>query len=265
MLRFIQVIVYNLPRIYMIPKMAYKAKHAEKYSEEECYEYARLAIRRMMKAGHITTKRFGVENLPKEGGYMMFPNHQGKYDALGIIASHDEPCSVIMDAKRSRMLLANQVVKLVDGIRLDKTDFRSQVKVLNEMIKQAKNGRRFIYFPEGGYDHNGNTLQEFKPGAFKVAMKAGCPIVPVAIYDSHIPFDYNSLRKVTTQVCFIDPIYPEEYANLSTKEVSDMVKARIEDKLHELEDNRKRLGLNTWFKEYKSGPAQITSQAVNEG
>lgn len=38
MLRFIQVIVCNLPRLYMIPKMAYKARHGEKYSEEECYK-----------------------------------------------------------------------------------------------------------------------------------------------------------------------------------------------------------------------------------
>ena len=48
----------------MIPKMAYKAKHAEKYTEEECYAYARLAIRRMMRAGRISTKRYGAENLP---------------------------------------------------------------------------------------------------------------------------------------------------------------------------------------------------------
>ena len=113
MLRFIQVIVCNLPRIYMIPKMAYKAKHAERYSEEECYEYARLAIRRMMKAGHITTKRFGVENLPKEGGYMMFPNHQGKYDALGIMYAHDEPCSVVIDDAKSHQILVSQFVNLV--------------------------------------------------------------------------------------------------------------------------------------------------------
>lgn len=33
MLRFVQVIVRNLPRIYMIPKMAYMAAHPEKYSE----------------------------------------------------------------------------------------------------------------------------------------------------------------------------------------------------------------------------------------
>ena len=53
MLRFVKVILWNLPRAYMIPRMAYRARHGEKYSEEECYRYAQLAIRRMMRAGHI--------------------------------------------------------------------------------------------------------------------------------------------------------------------------------------------------------------------
>ena len=57
MLRFLKVIVWNLPRIYMIPKMAYKARHQERYGEEACYAYARLAIRRMMRAGRIYTRR----------------------------------------------------------------------------------------------------------------------------------------------------------------------------------------------------------------
>lgn len=47
MLRFIKVIVWNLPRIYMVPKMAYKARHVQHYGEEACYAYARLAIRRL--------------------------------------------------------------------------------------------------------------------------------------------------------------------------------------------------------------------------
>ena len=39
MIRFLKVIVWNLPRIYMIPKMAYKARHKERYGEEACYAY----------------------------------------------------------------------------------------------------------------------------------------------------------------------------------------------------------------------------------
>ena len=76
MLSFVKVILWNLPRAYMIPRMAYWAWHGEKYSEEECYRYAQLAIRRMMRAGHISTQKYGTEHLPEEGGYMMFPNDQ---------------------------------------------------------------------------------------------------------------------------------------------------------------------------------------------
>ena len=234
MLRFIQVIVCNLPRIYMIPKMAYKAKHAEKYSEEECYEYARLAIRRMMKAGHITTKRFGVENLPKEGGYMMFPNHQGKYDALGIMYAHDEPCSVVMDDAKSHQILVSQFVDLVHGKRLVKNDLRQSVSIIKELAEDTRNGRKFIIFPEGGYCHNDNTLGEFKPGCFKSAMKAKVPIIPVALIDSYKVFEEWSLKRVETQVHFLKAIPFEEYKEMTTVEIAALVKERINSKISEV-------------------------------
>ena len=90
MLRFVKVILWNLPRAYMIPRMAYRARHGEKYSEEECYRYAQLAIRRMMRAGHISTQKYGTEHLPEEGGYMMFPNHQkaGQERSAAVGADH---------------------------------------------------------------------------------------------------------------------------------------------------------------------------------
>lgn len=234
MLRFIQVIVCNLPRIYMIPKMAYKAKHAEKYTEEECYEYARLAIRRMMKSGHIATKRFGVENLPEEGGYMMFPNHQGKYDALGIMYAHDKPCSVVIDDAKSHQLLTSQFVDLVHGKRLVKDDLRQSVSVIRELAEDTKKGRKFIIFPEGGYCHNHNTLGEFKPGCFKSAMKAKVPIVPVALIDSYKVFEEWTLKRVETQVHFLKAIPFEEYKEMTTVEIADLVKERINNKISEV-------------------------------
>ena len=40
---------------------------------------------------NILIDAFGIENLPKEGGYMMYPNHQGKYDVYGIFCVHKKP------------------------------------------------------------------------------------------------------------------------------------------------------------------------------
>lgn len=211
MLRFLKVILWNLPRIYMIPKMAYRAKHTERYGEESRYAYARLAIRRMMRAGRIHTKRFGTENLPQEGGYLLCPNHQGKYDALGIMISHDRPCSVVIDDARSHGLLVKQFIDLVQGKRLKKGDARQSMKIIKELAEDTKRGARFIIFPEGGYFHNHNTVGEFKPGCFKSALKAKVPIVPVALIDSYKVFEEWSLRKVETQVHFLKAIPYEEY------------------------------------------------------
>ncbi len=253
MLRFYYLIIVFLPLIiYYILKANYYCSHEDRYDEYKRYSLALSIIRDVMRYGRISTVSYGEDKLPQTGGYIMYANHQGKFDALGIMDSHEQPCSVVMDAGRSKMPLADQVVSLVKGVRLDRTDFRQQVKVLGRMTEEAKEGRKFIYFPEGGYMHNGNSLQEFRPGAFKVAKNAGCPIVPVAIYDSHLPFDYNSLRRATTQVHFLEPIYFEQYADMSTKEISEMVKQLIEDKLVELEENRRNNGWNLWVKKYKN-------------
>ena len=135
----------------------------------------------------------------------------------------------------------------------ERKDLKQQYGELKQLTEEVKEGRRYIYFPEGGYDQNGNALQEFRPGAFKCAKSAEAPIVPVAIYDSHLVFDFNTLKKVTTQVCFLEPIYYEEYSNMTTRQISEMVKSRIEAKLADLEENRARHGYNAKFKIYSNG------------
>ena len=234
MLRFIKVIVWNLPRIYMVPKMAYKARHVQHYGEEACYAYARLAIRRMMRAGHITTKKYGVENLPGEGGYILAPNHQGKYDALGIMISHDNPCSVVIDDAKSHGFLVKQFIDLVQGKRLKKDDARQSIGVIKEVAEDTKRGRRFIIFPEGGYYHYHNTVGDFKPGCFKSAVKARAPIVPVALIDSYKVFEEWTLKKVETQVHFLKAIPYEEYKGMTTTEIAEMVRDRIVSRISEV-------------------------------
>ena len=230
MLRLVYVVFISLPFVlWYLHKASYIEKHADEYSEEDRYKIARKCISIMMHNGRIETEAFGTELLPKEGGYVMYSNHQGKYDTLGIMSVHNEPCTIVMDAYRSRLPIVDPFIDLVRGSRLDKTDIKSQMKTILKIADEVKKGRRYIIFPEGGYDHNKNDLQEFKPGAFKCATKSGVPIVPVAIIDSYKPFGINSLRKVKTQVHFLNPILFEEYQGMSTREISEMVKERIAD------------------------------------
>lgn len=230
MLRYCFAIFVSLPLIiYYVVKIRCMMTHPKDFTEEYRYGVARNMVKYTMFNSRIKTVCHGQENLPKEGGYLMYPNHQGKFDALGIVNGHDAPCSIVMDLKRSKMILTNEFIDVLDGIRIDKENLREQLKCIRKMADEVKSGRRFIIFPEGGYNRNGNNLQEFLPGAFKAALWSKVPIVPVAVVDSYKAFDFNSLRKVTAQIFFLKPMYYEEYKDLNTKEIAELVKERIRE------------------------------------
>ena len=64
---------------------------------------------------------------------------------------------------------------------------------------------------------------------FDAATKSKCPIVPVALIDSFKAFDTGSVKKLTVQVHFLEPIYYEEYKDMKTTEIASEVKRRIEE------------------------------------
>ncbi|NLP15507.1 MAG: 1-acyl-sn-glycerol-3-phosphate acyltransferase [Clostridiales bacterium] len=223
---------------YYVPWMWYLAKHPDKYSEETRYNVGRRLIRMIKRRGRITTISTGKEFLPKEGGYIMYSNHQGKYDMLGIVSTHDKPCSIVIDKKTTKEIMPRLYTRLVRGQKLDKKDPRQQVKAIHQVIKEIIEGRRYLLFPEGGYTDNKNNLLEFHTGSFKIPLKAKCPIIPIAIYDSYKPFTINSIKRVTTQVHYLEPIYYEQYAGMSTREICDLVYNRINDKLNEIKSGK---------------------------
>ncbi len=230
MLRFIYVIIMNLFRApYVIPKMRKEAAHPERYTEEERYNLVKYVIRLMKLSGKVHTKAYGIENLPAEGGYIMYPNHQGKYDALGIIYTHKAPCSVVMDKSKSNTILVKEFIDLVQGKRLEKDNVRQALTIINEVAEDVKKGKRYILFPEGGYEFNNkNKVAAFKAGSFKSAIKSKAPVVPVALIDSYKVFNSFSIGKVTTQVHYLKPIFYEEYKNMKSGEIALLVQERIE-------------------------------------
>ena len=225
--------MHILPGI--IRKMRVMVADSERYSEKERYNYLLHIIEIMKRTAWIKTEVYGREKLPKNTGYMMYPNHQGKYDAYGIIEGHGSPCSIVMDKEKSYIIFVNELVQMVRGKRLDRNDVRQGLTIINELIDEVKQGRKFILFPEGGYaEGKGNALEEFKAGCFKIPLKTKTPIVPVAIIDSYKVFNSRTIGMVTTQVHFLEPIMPEEYNGMKTKEIAELVKLRIQNKIDEV-------------------------------
>lgn len=216
-------------------KMRKMAEQSEQFTDEERYRYAQYITRLMQKTGFIKTKAYGTENLPKEGGYVMYPNHQGKYDVYGIIATHKKSCTFVMDKAKSYMIFVKEALEMLRGKRLDKQDVRQALSVINEVTEEVKNGARFILFPEGAYEFdNKNRVQEFKAGSFKIALKSKMPVVPVALIDSYKVFNSYHIGPVKTQVHYLEPIFYEEYKDLKTHQLAELVREKIQEKIQEI-------------------------------
>lgn len=235
MWRMPYVIIRN---IFVLPGILKKMQRMVEpgiYNEDECYKYAHYIVDLMHRTGHIRTIAYGVENLPQEGGYMMYPNHQGKYDAYGIVGVHEKTCSVVMDEAKSRGPFISEVIDLLHGKRMSLKDTRQAMTVIMEMSKEVAEGRRYILFPEGGYVvGRKNGMGEFKAGCFKISLKTKTPIVPVVLWDSYKVYNSWKFGPVKTEVHFLPPIPYEEFKDMKTQEIATMVHKRIQDKLDEL-------------------------------
>lgn len=228
MKRILLMIIRNfwrLPGAFI--KLCKYSSHPEKYPEEERYKFLAYIVTIANKGGNVTVESYGAENIPKENGFMFFPNHQGMYDTLAIVDACSKPLSVVSKKEVANIPLLKQLFKVMQAIFIDREDVRQSMQVIVEVSKQVAAGRNYIIFPEGTRSKDGNNVGDFKGGSFKAATKAKCPIVPVALIDSFKPFDTKSIKQVNVQVHILEPMLYEEYKDLKTIEIAEIVRKRI--------------------------------------
>lgn len=203
------------------------SRNVDKYPEKERYQFLKKIVYRANKGGNVKIETYGKENIPKESGFILFPNHQGMYDMLALIDGCDHPLSVVSKIEAKNIPLLKEVFKVVKALFMDRDDVRQSMKIIIEVSKEVEKGRNYVIFPEGTRSKNGNQVGEFKGGSFKAATKAKCPIVPVALIDSFKPFDTKSIKQVTVQVHYLEPLSYDEYKDMKTNEIADEVKRRV--------------------------------------
>lgn len=232
-----RILLMVLRNILFVPYGLYKlyhyAKHAEKYPEAEQYEVLRYIDNKAIKGGNIRIDVYGEDNIPKKDGFMFFPNHQGLFDVLAMIQACPRPFSVVMKKELQKIPFLKQVFACMKAYAIDREDIRQSMKVIAQVTEEVKSGRNYLIFAEGTRSREGNKLLEFKGGSFKSAIKAKCPIVPVALIDSYKAFDTKSVKKLTVQVHFLEPMPYEMYKDMKSQEIAELVRRRIEKVISE--------------------------------
>ncbi len=224
-----------LRSFFVLPYYLYKVmkyQNVNKYDAKTRYAFLHKEAANANRRGRVTIECHGIENLPKENGYIMFPNHQGLFDALAIMETHERPFVTVMKKEVRNVFLLRNIIQMLQAEIIDREDVRQSLTVIKNMTRRVKDKENFVIFAEGTRSRNGNRIGEFKGGSFKSAMNANCPIVPVALVDSYKAFDTNSIKPVTVQIHYLPPLYYEDYKDMKSTEIAELVSTRIQNTIN---------------------------------
>lgn len=214
-------------------KLCRYAKHTEKYPEPEKWRHIQYILKRAIIGGNIDLKVTGLENIPQEGGFMLYANHQGMFDVLAIAATCDIPLGAVLKKELYNIPFLHQIALCTQSFAMDREDVRQSLTVIQNVTEEVKKGRNYLIFPEGTRSRKGNEMLEFHGGSFRCATKSKCPIVPIALVDSYKVLDEKGSKPVTMQLHYLPPIAYGEYEGMKPAEVAELVRGRIEAKVKE--------------------------------
>jgi len=216
---------WKLPGLWL--RLCHYAKHAARYPESVKYGCVQYIFQQASCSGNVQLEIFGTENIPQQGSFMMYANHQGKFDSVAIAASCDTPIGVVMKKELCGNPFMKRVMACTGSFGMDRENVRQSLEVINRVTQQVQQGRSFLIFPEGEANRCSNRVGEFHPGCFRCALRTGCPVLPVALVDCFKPMDFPGSHPVTVQVHYLKPITQEEYRGMTTRELSNLVHSRI--------------------------------------
>jgi 1-acyl-sn-glycerol-3-phosphate acyltransferase len=130
--------------------------------------------------------------------------------------------------------ILSAAIEVAGNLMVDRKDKRSGMKTLRAGIDYIKDGVHLCTFPEGTRSKNGRVM-EFKNGAFKMAHKAGAPVIPLSIVGANVVqppnwmFPLMACRKNTKVVVH----RPVESKGISEEELAEKVRSAMIDGLPE--------------------------------
>ena len=134
----------------------------------------------------------GRQNIPAGTPAVFVGNHRSYFDIPLVLVSLDQPYGILAKEELARIPLLSRWMHLLGCVYVQRDDVRGSLQALKDAAAVVKGGDSFTIFPEGTrYKGEEGGAGEFKAGAFRIAIKTGVPVVPVAIsgaralYESH--------------------------------------------------------------------------------
>lgn len=205
----------------------------------------RLWARCIFAAVGVRARISGHEHATRRLPCVYIANHQSGFDILALLIAL--PPSARFVAKKSlfRIPFLGWSIAAAGFVPIDRSNRARAMESLEIAAARIAEGLSVVLFAEGTRSRDGR-LAGFKRGAFHLALKAGVPVVPVAISGSweRLPPDRVEIRPGTLRLHFCEPIDTIPYREEGLDRLVETVRAKIVQHLepHEIaEDARVRL------------------------
>ncbi|MBM4160929.1 MAG: 1-acyl-sn-glycerol-3-phosphate acyltransferase [Ignavibacteria bacterium] len=128
----------------------------------------------------IKVKVRGLEHLEPKRHYVYVSNHASMFDIPALIIGIPDDVRLVLKKELTKVPIWGWALRYGHYITIDRGKARAAMKSLERAAERMRTGASVILFAEGTRTRDGK-LQDFKRGAFSLAVRSGVPIVPVAI------------------------------------------------------------------------------------
>ncbi len=172
----------------------------------------------------------GFDRIPSDVPVLYVANHESFFDVLMTLTRLPGKICFVAKKQFEKIPIFAQALQLYNTLFIDRDNVKQGLKTILEAIERVKKGMSIFIFPEGTRSRDGK-MNDFKEGSMKIAVKSGCPIVPIAIANTANVFEnhFPKLTAVPVVIEVLDPVIPSDYDAKEQKHLGKLCKERIED------------------------------------
>ena len=176
----------------------------------------------------VRVRREGGEALVPSSPYIFAANHQSQYDIFVLQGYLGHDFRWLAKKELFRVPVWGPAMRSAGYIPVDRSGGRQAMASLNEAASRIAGGTSVVIFPEGTRSPDGR-LQDCKAGGMQLAIKAGVPVVPVAIAGTHgiLPTGKVLARPGRVTVRVGRPVGTGDYGVRQKQELADRVHGEV--------------------------------------
>lgn len=179
----------------------------------------------------------GREKIPWNRPVVLVSNHRSQVDILSLYKIR-RPFKWTSKSENFRMPFVGMVLTLTRCIAVDRESLRSGSKFISQAQAEIARRSSVLLFPEGTRSKTGQ-MRRFKEGAFLLAKKTRCPIIPIVHTGSENTFPGSSwiMGPAHIRIRVLDEIPAETVNRLDIKSLMALTRERMEAGLSTLEES----------------------------